>query len=264
MTEDKSKKNFGVDHETHHLLEIRQPPEALVALRNELPYHKDIYEYAIQGKNFEDCMAKIGEKLDIVLDGLYDGDKLCEVLVTALRNRRFHGNQPHLRHPALVSAEIIERKGVVSLDRAEEIGTIAATAAIPIALVDMRPDEVITEYTKIEGGSWLPWPKKVYNKVSAAKVKHDKEFTKVVKIYGIVLHALKTDRGRIWDAINQWRFEESIQSTSITEISLPQEDVEIPSADSGNPEEEHLPSLSESADSEDSSGSGTIDLPQKH
>lgn len=250
---DKSKKDFGVDHETHHLLEIRQPPSSLVALRNELPYHKDIYEYAIQGRTFEECCAKIGEKLDIVFDGLYDGDKLCEVLCVALRNRRFHGNQPHLRHPALVNAELVERKGTVSLEVVEGgIGTIAPTSELPTVTLQRLDGEVITHYTKTEGGEWLPWPKKVCAKVAGAKVKHDKEFTKVVKIYGIVLHSLKTDKGREWDAINGWR-----KHTILT--NLPMKDGDILSVDSGNPAAELLPSSTESVDSSDPSSSDKAD-----
>lgn len=108
---------------------IKEIPDSLLALRTELPMHPDIYEYAIKGLNFEDCCARIAEKLDIVVDGVYDGDKLCAVLVEALRKRRFHGLAPHLRVPGLVAAEIVETAKGVSLERVTtEVGVIASSA----------------------------------------------------------------------------------------------------------------------------------------
>lgn len=119
-----TKKPFGADHSTHHLLEIRHPPDSIVALRNELPMHPDIYMYAQRGKTFEECCGIIAAHLDIVLDGMYDADKLCEVLVESLRNRRMHPNEPWKRHPALHAAEIVERKDTVEVEIVKE-GTIA-------------------------------------------------------------------------------------------------------------------------------------------
>lgn len=95
---------------------IQEPPSSILALREELTKHVDIYDYAIKGNNFEECCARIAERLDIVVDGAYDADKLCSMLVNALRNRRFHGSQPHLRAGGLQAVEIVERKDNISLE----------------------------------------------------------------------------------------------------------------------------------------------------
>lgn len=86
--------------------------------------HPDIYMYAQRGKTFEECCGIIAAHLDIVLDGMYDADKLCEVLVESLRNRRMYPNEPWKRHPALHAAEIVERKDTVEVEIVKE-GTIA-------------------------------------------------------------------------------------------------------------------------------------------
>lgn len=70
-------------------IEQREPPASLVALRIEVakPHNIEIFNYASAGLNFEDCLARIGEKLGILLDGIYDVPELCDVLVAALKRR---------------------------------------------------------------------------------------------------------------------------------------------------------------------------------
>lgn len=70
-------------------IEQREPPASLTALRNEiaLPQNSEVFNYAIQGRNFEECLARIAFLLGIALDGFYDVPELCDVLVTSLRKR---------------------------------------------------------------------------------------------------------------------------------------------------------------------------------
>lgn len=114
---DKSKVTHGYDNDTHHLIQLKIPPPSLIQLREELqkPENAAISEFAAQGNTFEECIARLAIKLDIVLDGEYDGAELCDVLVTALRNRKLHGMNPHLRDKRLVGAEIVETDGNVVL-----------------------------------------------------------------------------------------------------------------------------------------------------
>lgn len=95
---------------------IQEPPSSIIELRTELTKHPEVYEYAIKGIDFGDCCARIAEKLDIVVDGNYDADALCTMLLEALRNRRFHGSQPHLRAGGLQAVEIVERKDSITLE----------------------------------------------------------------------------------------------------------------------------------------------------
>lgn len=123
------KKNFGHDLDTHHLISLKQPPPSMIALRNELalPSNKDIYDEAIKGKNIEESLGTVAARLDILLDGTYDMEALCNVLMTALKSRYGYKNQPHLRDSRLVSAEIVERKEELTVERVEtDIATITS------------------------------------------------------------------------------------------------------------------------------------------
>lgn len=114
--------NYGYDNETHHLIQIKVPPPSLIALRDELakPENKDISDYAIQGNTFEECVGRIAEKLDILLDGLYDGADLCDLLVSAMRSRGTHLAQPHKRDSRLVNAELVETENEVTVTQIED------------------------------------------------------------------------------------------------------------------------------------------------
>lgn len=70
-------------------IEQREPPASLTALRNEiaLPHNHELFNYAIQGRNFEECLARIAFFLGIALDGFYDVPELCDVLLTALKKK---------------------------------------------------------------------------------------------------------------------------------------------------------------------------------
>lgn len=261
-------KNFGEDRSNAYL-SLKVPPPSIIALREELTHHQDIYDYAIQGTSFEDCMAKIAEKLDILLEGMYDAEKLAEVLVEALRNRRFHGNQPHLRSKHLVNVELVERKGTMTIEKVEgDIGTIAGTASVPKELaMTFTPihqrnleGEFISHYTEHEGGTWYLYPHE-YNVKRKKAVPHQQLLTEIRRrnktlttlvIGGVRLHSFLTTKGRSWDTINGWRLTQQVPAIQNSAAGL------------GNQEAELRPSLSESADSEQTSGSDTTDSQQKH
>lgn len=112
----------GGYHSPHHLIEIKEPPASVVALRKELekPENRDIYDYASQGTDFADCMGRIALKLSIALDGEYDGADLCGMLVNAMRARKVADGtgRPHLGDSRLVEAEIVEKEsGELSLEK---------------------------------------------------------------------------------------------------------------------------------------------------
>lgn len=110
----------GGNNDSHHLIQLHEAPESLIALRQELVYHPDITNYAQNGKTFEECLGIIALHLDIALDGIYDCEPLCKVLVTALKNRRIYPNSPHLRAQGLLDIELVEKEGsleVVERDR---------------------------------------------------------------------------------------------------------------------------------------------------
>lgn len=110
----------------NHLVEIREPSAGLVAFRTELakPEHADIAVYAQEGKTFEEVLANVAEKLDILLDGFYDPDDLCGLLAEALRNRSMTGShsQPHIRDNRLINVELVERDKEVELNIVEGKG----------------------------------------------------------------------------------------------------------------------------------------------
>jgi hypothetical protein len=112
----KSNNEGGMDHSTHHLLEFREIPENLTALRDELLLHPNISNYAQQGKTFEECLARIGVQVDIALDGDYDVNSICSVLCTALRNKRLGLTDPgYTEISGLIEAELVEREGEIQL-----------------------------------------------------------------------------------------------------------------------------------------------------
>jgi len=121
-----SHNNKGGYNDVHHLIELKEPPASLVALREELmkPQHADIANYAKDGPSFSEVMARIAIKLDIVLDGEYDAAELCEVLANALRGRFSYKGRPHLSDSRLMNVEIVEREGEITLEKNEEIGQV--------------------------------------------------------------------------------------------------------------------------------------------
>lgn len=251
-----SRRSFGEDRTTHSRLVIKVPPPELIELRKELTLHKDIYDYAIQGNTFEECCGKIAEKLDILLDGLYDGDKLCGLLLEALRNRRFHGNQPHLRAKDLVNVELIERQGTITIEEVKE-GTIAPTPVLE--------EELILHHTVREGGDWLNWPpfaddNRVSTMEPEIKIATYAPYTTLAIIHRVVLHSFRTNKGREWDAVNTWRKPRA--QFVVTEHSS--QEPQSSSSGSESPAEVSRPSLSESVDSEDSSGYDKAGSQLKH
>lgn len=106
------------DHSTHYLLSLSEPPASLVALRDELKFHPEVTEYAIQGANFEECLGRIGVKLDVALDGEYDAEKLCALFVDLLRCTRIavYSREAVLAKHGMVAAELVETKDGVQLE----------------------------------------------------------------------------------------------------------------------------------------------------
>jgi hypothetical protein len=101
------------DKNYHPLIDHREPPASLIALRDELPKHKEIYNKAIKGANFEECLAIVAAELKIVLDGYYDIPELCDLLVWELRRLDVPMMQ---KHPALQGAKIVETKDAILLE----------------------------------------------------------------------------------------------------------------------------------------------------
>jgi hypothetical protein len=128
-----NKKNSdgGYDDTTHSLVSFHEAPASLVALREELIHHSDITDVAQKGSTFEECLGLIALQLDIALDGFYDVEPLCKMLVEALRNRRFHSSEPHKRASGLVDVELIEREGEVEIiKRDRTVETLAPEGSI--------------------------------------------------------------------------------------------------------------------------------------
>jgi len=119
---DNNERNKRHDLITHHLLELREPPDVLVAFRTELmkPQHQDIVRAAMKEPTFEGVLATVAEKLDIVLDGIYDPIQLLSLLTNALKKRGLFVLHPHLRDERLQSASIVETEGEITLEEAKE------------------------------------------------------------------------------------------------------------------------------------------------
>jgi hypothetical protein len=139
----------GHDLDTHHLLELREPGANLRALREELQYHPDITAAAVAGQTFEECLAIIGIKLDIALDGDYDVEDLCGVLVSAMRNRRFHPGNPSLRAAGLVDIEMVETSDSISVvHRDRSIETTLPKDAILVETNKPSPIIALENFTQ--------------------------------------------------------------------------------------------------------------------
>ena len=77
------------DTSTHHLLQLKNIPAGLVALREELqlPKHADIMQAAAKGATFEESIGIIAAQLGIALNDVYDVGPLCSKLAQALKQR---------------------------------------------------------------------------------------------------------------------------------------------------------------------------------
>lgn len=115
-------RKWGHNNFTHHLIEIREPPPSIVELRNLLQeaQHADLLTEMQKGKDFPESLGILAARLDIALDGQYDADSLCRMLVTCLRARFVHGSSPHLRSPDLVNARLEEAEDEIRLVEAIE------------------------------------------------------------------------------------------------------------------------------------------------
>jgi len=135
----------GVDYSTHHLLLIKEVPLSFDLLREELQHHLDICAYVNQGDSFPECMARIALKLDIALDGIYEIGPLSEVLLEALRNRRFHPESPHLRAKGLIDVELLETQGELKLqERNRDVVTIAPEGSVIVESNNTRLSDTVS------------------------------------------------------------------------------------------------------------------------
>lgn len=112
-------KRFGYKND-HPLIVEKVAPESLLELRRllQLPANKDLHDVGIKGATFSECIGNMAATLGIVLDGLYDGEALCELLVKAIKNR---GEGKNIREadPRLVGARVTETEDSVHIDRFE-------------------------------------------------------------------------------------------------------------------------------------------------
>jgi hypothetical protein len=114
----KSNEHGGNDYDSHYLLAIKEVPTSLIELRREMGYHPDICAIAIKEDTFSTVLASIALQLDIALDGTYDVGPLCEMLVEALRSKRFNTVSratPHLRSSKLMNVELVETASEITL-----------------------------------------------------------------------------------------------------------------------------------------------------
>lgn len=126
-------KRHGYNTNSHHLLAIHEPPQALLELRNrlQLPQHKDIADFAnAQSGDFSEALGAIAAALDIVLDGFYDPIDICALLVKALDNRSEFKHRAHELDPRLKNVELIEHEKDVEIVEVLE-GSIAAIPKTP-------------------------------------------------------------------------------------------------------------------------------------
>lgn len=108
----------------HHLVELKEPPPSLVQLRGLLarPENLDIMRFAAEeGTDFETALGAIAAKLDIVLDGKYDVENLCELLCKGILLRAGYHNRMHTIDSRLQPAELQEREGAVSIELPERV-----------------------------------------------------------------------------------------------------------------------------------------------
>lgn len=74
----------------HHLIEMKEVPEEIVALRRELmePWNAELVREAMKGESFEECLGIIAFQLGIPLNGNYHIPQLCGKLYEALKQKR--------------------------------------------------------------------------------------------------------------------------------------------------------------------------------
>ena len=104
--------------ERHHLIEEKRLPESFIELQRELalPHNEAVSKEAAKAGSFEEALGTIAALCDIALDGLYEVPDLCDLLVKALRAGKGVKGAASKISEKLVSAELIEREGEVSLE----------------------------------------------------------------------------------------------------------------------------------------------------
>ena len=103
-------------------LVIKHTPVPIIRLREELalPSHADIAAKAMKGADFAECLGIIAAELGIALDGEYDVQDLCIMLLKALRNRKnVDKEEPHKLADGLVPVKMEETEDALRLEHAK-------------------------------------------------------------------------------------------------------------------------------------------------
>lgn len=148
-------------------IESREPPASLIALREELPKHPLIYVEAQKGRNFEECLATIAYMLDIALDGMYDVEDLCDLLVKELKRVgaiSVDGTSVAKKDSRLVAVTLVEmadkiviERGTVAVetvDGEERLGIVDEDAGTSVLLAEdtspLKSEDLTGTYTVVE------------------------------------------------------------------------------------------------------------------
>lgn len=125
MSGPRRRRNWGYEN-NHHLVVTKKAPDSLVELRTMLlyPEHADIFAAASVCPSFEECIACIATHLGIVLDGMYEGELLCAMLVDALKHRGMAGYVPAGSKPASMLLDPTTKEATISFDPTNYLGQI--------------------------------------------------------------------------------------------------------------------------------------------
>lgn len=109
---------------------IKNDPDEVIAFRLVLnkPENKDLYDAGITGKDFSDCLGIIAAKLNIRLNGEYDGLALLKMLTNAIQNRGQIGlTTPYLLAAGLkpMTKDMMEQDVLALFDFGETYGSIS-------------------------------------------------------------------------------------------------------------------------------------------
>lgn len=74
----------------HHLVSIKNTSDVFNEFRREIinPAHARLLAGIEKARTFEECIGDIAARCGIVLDGRYDVDMICGILLKELRSRR--------------------------------------------------------------------------------------------------------------------------------------------------------------------------------
>jgi hypothetical protein len=115
------------------------------------PANADIAAYASKGKDFEECLARLGVALDVVLDGQYHVVPLLQMFCDSLENRIKYPTAPHLRSKSLLNVELVERAEDVTLEvvNPADAQQIAPAREMNKALENLKLTDDLTGESKL-------------------------------------------------------------------------------------------------------------------